>query len=282
MNDELDQTQGNAEIIRPTNNRVEVSADLLNEAVTQLRKMAEIRQRDSERQERAIAQMQTSLKRQGILSRYVVLCCLFVVLVSIGLAYLMRQSAISERATASALSGASDQLSTATRTISEETQKQVTTLQAVTEELKATRETQASVVSKVDEQLGAVRQERDQVRGEVRNLLEEKTDLFIKKELELQAEREAIKEAKRRSKEEQQQLIQQTIERLNAMSASLAAEESAPETLTESVKAVVAEAEQVIAAETPAEPAQEKTVEPTAPAAAPESSAAPSPDAAAQ
>ncbi len=234
-----------AEIIPSSNNKVEVSADVLNEAVMQLRKLTELRQRESERQERAIAQMHTALKRQGILSRYVIVCCLIVVVIAAGLAYLMRQSARHELVTTANLTLVDQRLAETSQTIAEETQKQVSTLdsvrsevmttreeqarltQGVEQELMATRQSHSAVIQKVEEQLGAVRAERDEVRGEVRTVLEEKTRQLTDKEIELRAEREAIKEAKIRSKEEQKALIQQTIERLNAMTATLNIDESA-------------------------------------------------------
>jgi chromosome segregation ATPase len=234
-----------SEVVSTGSNRVDVSADLLNEAVTQLRKLSDIRQRESERQERAIAQMHTALKRQGLLSRYVILTCTVALLASVGVAYLVRKGARNEAITADKLGLVDQRLSAAAQTIAEETQRQVSTLdkmrgevitsreestrlsRSLEQELQANRQTQASVIEKVEEQLGAVRAERDEVRGEVRNVLESKTKEFTDREIELRAEREAIKDAKRRSKDEQKALIQQTIERLNAMTAVLSAEEDA-------------------------------------------------------
>lgn len=266
QNPDRNEAENPSEIIKPSENkRVEVSADLLNEAVVQLRKMAEIRQRDSERQERAIAQMQKSLKRQGILSRYVVLMCLIVVIISAGLAYFMWQSAKTEKTTISTLTNVNDSLTSTAQTIAQETQKQVSTLDNVRGELQASRQVQESVLKKVEEQLGTVRQERDAVTGEVRSMLEEKTEMFTRKEIELRAEREAIKEAKQRSKEEQKELIQQTIERLNAMTASLASdEETIPDEAAtdEQIDAVVSEVDAVEATmtEEPAAPTEVEDV----------------------
>lgn len=272
-----------AEIIPTSNQKVEVSADVLNEAVMQLRKLTELRQRESERQERAIAQMHTALKRQGILSRYVIVCCLIVVVIAAGLAYLMRQSARHEQVTTANLSLVDQRLAETSQTIAEETQKQVATLdgvrsevmnareeqsrlsQGVEQELMATRQSHSAVIQKVEEQLGAVRAERDEVRGEVRTVLEEKTRQLTDKEIELRAEREAIKEAKIRSKEEQKALIQQTIERLNAMTASLAVEETAEPAATETTtETTVAEEPAAPTPEAPAEaPATETPPAPT-------------------
>ncbi|HMP88978.1 MAG TPA: hypothetical protein PJ991_02190 [Kiritimatiellia bacterium] len=227
------------EIVKAPTNKVEVSADLLNEAVTQLRKLTELRQRESERQERAIAQMHSAIKRQGILSRYVIFTSLLVVIIAAGLAYMMRKSVQNEQVTVEKLSVVDERLAATAQTIAEETQRQVSTLdsvrtevlstrdeqsrtaKAIEQELQSTRASQAAVVQKVEEQLGAVRQERDEVRGEVRSVLEEKTRQFTEREIQLRAEREAIAEAKRRSREEQKELIQQTIERLSAMTATL-------------------------------------------------------------
>lgn len=271
-----------AEIVPSSNKKVEVSADVLNEAVMQLRKLTELRQRESERQERAIAQMHTALKRQGILSRYVIVCCLIVVVIAAGLAYLMRQSARHELVTSANLTLVDQRLAETSQTIAEETQKQVSTLdsvrsevmttreeqarltQGVEQELMATRQSHSAVIQKVEEQLGAVRAERDEVRGEVRTVLEEKTRQLTDKEIELRAEREAIKEAKIRSKEEQKALIQQTIERLNAMTDSLAVDETA---------------EAPAASEAPADPVAPETTEPaeTPAADAPAIETAPAP-----
>jgi hypothetical protein len=264
-----------AEIVPSSNKKVEVSADVLNEAVMQLRKLTELRQRESERQERAIAQMHTALKRQGILSRYVIVCCLIVVVIAAGLAYLMRQSTRHELVTSANLTLVDQRLAETSQTIAEETQKQVSTLdsvrsevmttreeqarltQGVEQELMATRQSHSAVIQKVEEQLGAVRAERDEVRGEVRTVLEEKTRQLTDKEIELRAEREAIKEAKIRSKEEQKALIQQTIERLNAMTASLAVDETAeapaaPEATAEPVAPETTEPAETPATDAPA------------------------------
>jgi len=290
MNDnQTPSSDESAELVKSTSNKVEVSADLLNEAVTQLRKLTELRQRESERQERAIAQMHTALKRQGVLSRYVVICCLIVVVISAALVYLMRQSAQHEITTANSIVEVDQRIDAASQTIAEATQKQVSSLdgvrseviatrdeqlrvsQSLETELQATRQTQASVIQKVEEQLGAVRQERDEVRGEVRAVLEEKTQQFTEREIQLRAEREAIKEAKIRSKEEQKALIQQTIERLNAMTATLSTEETAPETTDAEIDAVVEHVEAVEAAIVEDVQAEESTpivVEDAAPAEA--------------
>lgn len=283
-----------AEVVKAPENRVEVSADLLNEAVGQLRKMAEIRLRDSERQERAISQMQKTLKRGRILSRYVIFSCLVVMLVSVGLAYLMWQSASSEKTTATTLIEVNDSLQDATKTIAAETQKQVSSLDNIRvdvvkareeqariasdleQELKATREIQAAVVEKVEEQLGAVRGERDQITGEVRSLLEEKTEFYLAKERELEAERDAIKDAKERSKEEQKELINDTIARLNAMAASLEGGEVI--TVSEVEEAVSAAEEAIAEGEIIEEITEEaviEAVEETVEEAAPEEADAP-------
>lgn len=217
-----------AEVIKPESGRVEVSADLLNEAVTQLRKLTEIRQREAERQERAIAQMHKAIKRQGVLSRYVILTSTLAIVLVIGLAYLIHDAGQKADVTATSLFMVEKSVSDANRTIATETKRQAESLDSVRAEVSASRETAAGLLNKVEEQLSAVREERDQVRGEVRNVLEEKTREIADKELALAAEREAIVEAGKRSKEEQKALIQQTIERLNAMSASLSEEETEP------------------------------------------------------
>ncbi|HMO50052.1 MAG TPA: hypothetical protein PKE26_03870 [Kiritimatiellia bacterium] len=298
------------EIVKTGGGRVEVSADLLNEAVTQLRKLTELRQRESERQERAMAQMHTAIKRQGLLSRYVILTCTLAVLICVGIAYLVRQSAKQEAVTAETLSQVDERLSVATQTIAQESQRQAGGLEQVrsevagareeqvrlsggiVQEMQAARESQTVVIQKVEEQLGAVREERDHVRGEVRSVLEEKTRQFTEREIALRAEREAIKEAKQRSKEEQKALIEQTIERLNAMTAALSIAEDdagAPTdaeiddliTEVEAVEAKIAEAQTEVmeseeapeagdtldqASETDSdtEPAAEESVEPEA------------------
>lgn len=281
MNDNLSPTpEEPSEIVSPSPKKVEVSAELLNEAVMQLRKMAELRQRETERQERAIAQMHSALKRQGILSRYVVICCLIVVVISGGLAYLMRRSSINELTTQKNLESVDQRLAAASQTIAEETQKQVSTLdnvrtevmssreeqtrlaRDVEQELMATRESHSAVIQKVEEQLGAVRQERDEVRGEVRSVLEEKTRQLTDKEIELRAEREAIKEAKIRAKEEQKALIQQTIERLNVMSASLSTSEEAPADTAPGEAAEVETETESVPSAPEVEPAPESAAEP--------------------
>lgn len=264
MNDHLNITpEEPSEIVKPSGNRVEVSADVLNEAVSQLRKLTEIRQRESERQERAIAQMHTAIKRQSILSRYVIVVSLLVIIISGALAYFMYVSVNNEKVTMEKLGIVDETLSSTAQAIADGTQRQVSSLDNVRtevlttreeqarisneigQELKAARESQASVIQKVEEQLGAVRQERDEVRGEVRNMLEEKTEMFTKREIELRAEREAIKEAKIRSKEEQKALIQQTIERLNAMTSTLDSEEDAAAPSDAEINRVVSEVDAV-------------------------------------
>lgn len=267
--------ENNAELVKSEPKNVEVSADLLNEAVTQLRKLTELRQRESERQERAMTLMQKQIKRQGLLSRYVILMSSLAVLIGIGLAYLVSDAARKADVTAESLLLVDGRLADASKVVADATEQQaaglnevrsevvatrettanlsreITEAQAslgknITEELQATRETQAGVIQKVEEQLGAVREERDQVRGEVRNLLEEKTAEFVSKEMQLVAEREAIVEATKKSKEEQRALIQQTIERLSAMSASLTEVEAAADAPTEAeVNEAVAEAEDI-------------------------------------
>jgi hypothetical protein len=230
-----DESENTPEIIKSPEARVEVSADLLHEAVTQLRKLTELRQREAERQERSIAQMHKAIKRQGILSRYVILTCTLAVLISVGLAYLINDNSKKADVTAQSLMLVDDSIAKTARAMDKVSDEVSTTREAqarltdeITRELSATRETQSSVIQKVEEQLGAVREERDQIRGEVRTVLEEKTREITDKELALAGEREAIVEASKRSKEEQKALIQQTIERLAAMQASLIPEEEAP------------------------------------------------------
>jgi hypothetical protein len=273
-----------SEVVPSTGGRVEVSADVLNEAVTQLRKLTELRQRETERQERAIAQMNTAIKRQGVLSRYVIFTSALVVLISIGLAYLMRQSAQVEQATQGTLEQVDTRLSETAQVVAQEGQRTASSLDAVRTEvltardeqtrltadikqqLQSSQQAQASVVQKVDEQLDAVRAERDTVRDEVRSVLEEKTELFTQKEIALREERESIKEAKKKSKEEQKELIQQTIDRLNAMTTALLTDEEAAAP-TEAEVAAELEAANAVADEAAAETAGEAAPVEEAPAA---------------
>ena len=252
------------EVIRPDTGRVEVSADLLKEAVSQLQRLTEIRQRETERQERAIAQMQKAIKRQSILSRYVILTCTLAVLLSVGLAYLMRESLQKESDTAGSLTKATQTLET-----------QSSSIEDMTAAMSAGREIQSALLEKVDKQLTAVREERDEVRGEVRTVLEEKTREFTEKELALAAERDAIVEAAKRSKEEQKALIQETITRLAAMSENLGnegqptpeenpAEQAPAETISgENAIGEIDQAEQQVPpAEVPAPEPAETTIAP--------------------
>ncbi len=249
MNDANNDTHApEAEIIKPEAARVEVSAEMLNDALIQLRKLTEIRQREAERQERAIAQMQKAIKRQGILSRYVILTSSFALVLVIGLGYIVHDAGRKTDIAANTLLMVEKSVSDANQTIAAETRRQAEGLAGLEAEILSSRESQAGLLKKVDEQLGAVREERDQVRGEVRHVLEEKTREITGKELALAAEREAIAEAAKRSKEEQKALIQQTIDRLTAMSATLVEapppqETPAPEEPVISIEAAPDEAE---------------------------------------
>lgn len=276
MSDEVENT---AEVMKSPETRVEVSADLLNEAVTQLRKLTELRQREAERQERAIAQMQKAIKRQGLLSRYVILTCTLAVLIGIGLAYLISENSRKADVAAESLLIVDDRLADAAKVITRETKRQASGLDdvrtevvatrenqvklssAISEELQASRDVQSTVIQKVEEQLTAVREERDQIRGEVRTVLEEKTREITTKEMALASEREAIVEATKKSKEEQKALILQTIERLTAMSASLTPEEQETETPTETEVEQAVEAAEAVAAEIESETAEEPAAE---------------------
>jgi len=81
----------------------EVSPALLSEAILQLRKLNAIRQRETERQERAIAQMHAALKRQSRLSRFVLLACILALLSALFSAYLGWRSHRKQAATGSSL-----------------------------------------------------------------------------------------------------------------------------------------------------------------------------------
>lgn len=268
-----------AEVVKPEGGRVEVSGDLLNEAVSQLRKLTEIRQREAERQERAIAQMHKAIKRQGILSRYVILTCTLAVLVAVGVAYLIAEQGKKVDNTASSLLAVETSMKDSAATISEAASQQAAGLDSVRGEVAATREetarmtesigqelqasrsAQETVVRTVEEQLNAVRGERDQIREELRNALDEKTAEIASREIALVEEREAIAEATERSKEEQKVLIQQTIERLAAMAASLDGDIEAEAPTDAEIDEVVSEVEQVesgLAVE--AEPVEEQAV----------------------
>lgn len=252
-----------AEVVKPEGGRVEVSADLLNEAVSQLRKLTEIRQREAERQERAIAQMHKAIKRQGILSRYVILTCTLAVLVAVGVAYLIAEQGKKVDTAASSLSAVETSMKDSAAALSEAADQQAAGLdnvrgevaatreetarltQSISQELQANRSAQETVARTFEEQLTAVRGERDQIREEVRNVLDEKTAEIASREMALVEEREAIAEATERSKEEQKVLIQQTIERLAAMAATLDGDtEAAPPTDAE-IDEMISDADQV-------------------------------------
>ena len=198
--------------------RVEVSAELLNDAVLQLRKLSGIRQREAERQERAIAQLHVALKRQSRLNRFVLLASTIAIAAALFTGYVAWRSQSSNTLAAQSLSDVEKQLAANNDLMSTD--------------LAAARASQDQLAEKVEQQLQAVRLERDQVRGEVRNVLDEKTRALATQEAALQAEKLALDEARAKVRQEQQALIQETIERLNAMSVQLEstpAEDAVPE-----------------------------------------------------
>lgn len=187
--------------------RLEVSADVLNEAVMQLRRLSGIRQREAERQERALAQLHSSIKRQARLNRFVIVASILVVVSAALSGYIAWRSAQAEIATATALANMEVQTGENSR--------------MVKTDLASARESQAELARQVAAQMEAIRVERDQVRTEIRSALDEKTRMMATREAAIQAEKAALEETRNRIRQEQQALIQQTIQQLNAMSAEL-------------------------------------------------------------
>lgn len=193
--------------MEPSSNRVEVPAELLNEAVLQLRKLSGIRQREAERQERAIAQLHATMKRQVRLNRYLILLSVLVIAAAAFSGYLAWKSTRQETYTA--------------RTLDEVGKQLDANNQIMKSDLSAARESQSELSRQIASQLEAIRSERDQVRGEVRSVLDEKTRMIATQEAAVLAEKAALEETRSRIRQEQQVLIQQTIQQLNAMSAGL-------------------------------------------------------------
>ncbi|HMP73650.1 MAG TPA: hypothetical protein PKE55_10345 [Kiritimatiellia bacterium] len=239
-----------------SNKPVQVSGELLQEAVVQLRRLTELRQKETERHERAMAQMNASIRKQTMLNRLLLFASALVVLVVFGLAFMIKGITNTQEKTAQALSGVDQRLSEAASTVARETEKTVLAMEGVRKDVEGVREdvelvrrdftssteqqvlmarevearlreantTQEGVIARIDTQLDAVRAERDAIREEVFSAIDSRSREFIERELAIQAERERIASEREEAKEYRAQVIADAISRLNAFTADLTGE----------------------------------------------------------
>ncbi|MCB1069678.1 MAG: hypothetical protein KDL31_04935 [Kiritimatiellae bacterium] len=250
-----------AEVVKSSGNNVEVSGEMLQEAVVQLRRLTELRQKEAERQERAISQMNATIRKNAMLNRLVLFASALVVLVVFGLAFMIKTVNVKQEAAASAIQGVESTLSATAATVSKSAEQQIAALSTVKTELtqakdeqiqivkgmqaelastrdgvsekiettrdeiidglQASRQVQTEVAQKIDSQLEAVRSERDAVREEVFNAIDTRSREFTERELALIAEKEHIEELKKLAAQERRDAINEAIARLKAMNEAL-------------------------------------------------------------
>ena len=191
------------------------SPGLLEEAVVQIQKLAELREQEVRRQERLITQMQEVVERHSRTNR-ALLCIaaftlLLVTLLTIGIMKIGADQA--DRA---------HQMGAATYEIRR-------TVAAIKNASGRIDNLQLGLTTKLDNTVDAMRRERDEIKAEVRTVLDNHNENMITRELALKEEEARLVTETARVKQERITIIGDAITRLEAVAGELSSTESAPQ-----------------------------------------------------
>jgi len=196
---------------------VTVPADMLSEALVQLKKLATLRQQESERQQLAMVRMEEQMKRHSRMNRLVLFSSAVVLLALVVTGFLLRDLVAGEKDVRAGLSVVNDGLGDTARSVRHAAAEQVKRIDGVNETLEAAKAEQIKLASRIDSSMDELRVERDAVTAEVRGVLEEKTGEFALRELELQDRAEQIRHEAVRAREARRQIIGDAIQKLAAL-----------------------------------------------------------------
>jgi hypothetical protein len=248
-------------VVEPEPVSAGVPSGLLDEAVVQIKKLAELREQEVRRQERLITQMQDVVARHTRINRALLWIAGFtLMLVAILTIGIMKMGA--------GQMDQSEEIATATHEIRG-------TVNAIKSASGKIDDLQLDMIKKLDSTIDAVDQESEAFSAGIRQVLDDHRTESVNSFLELKEERDTLDAYKEEVREANLQAIRSTIEKLEAVAGEISAEESAPTmeiTPPESGAGAAVETEPAPeaerAAETPEEPAEatEEAATPSEPA----------------
>jgi|GEM_PF-359890 len=196
---------------------VTVPADMLSEALVQLKKLAELRRQESERQQLAMVRMEQQMKRHAKMNRLVLFSTAVVILALVASSFLLRDLVIGGNEVKAELAGVNSGLGDAARSVRRATAEQTRQFDAVNRTLEAGKTEQVQLASRIDSSMDELREERDAVTAEVRGVLEEKTGEYARKELELHDRAALIRQEAVRARQARREIIGDAIKKLAAL-----------------------------------------------------------------
>ena len=204
---------------------VTVPADMLSDALVQLKKLATLRQQEAERQQLAMVRMEKQMKRHTRVNRLVMFSSVAMLLALVISATVMWDMISGNEDIHAGLKVVEDGLGDAARVVRETSAVQGQQIDAVNQTLEAARAEQVKVASRIDTSMEALRVERDAVTAEVREVLEEKTGELTRKEIDLHDRAEQIRQEAVKARAARREIIGDAIQKLVALESAAAAVE---------------------------------------------------------
>lgn len=201
-------------VVEPAPVSTGTTSGLLEEAIVQVNKLAELREQEVRRQERLITQMQDVVARHTRTNRALLWIAGFTLVLVGVLAFGIARMGTSQLKRA-------EEISTATSEIRN-------TASAIDKASGRIDDLQLGLTTKLDNTVDAMRRERDEVKTEVRTVLNDHNASIVAREFALKDEEERLVAETKRVKEERLVIIGDAIERLEAVAGDLSNGESAP------------------------------------------------------
>ena len=245
---------------------------ILEEALTQLKRMSEQRAQAIQRQELMVAEVRKAVDRQARTNRTILfVAVLILVLTAVGAITLwrVRTSQGTTGTQLEALAQKADGTETLVRQAATQQTRKLDEVQSgLGDRLNDVRgglvdrmdEVEDGLTAQLSVSAAALREERDAVQEEVREVLTERTEDIVSREMSLKDEAERIKRDAELARQERLKIIDEAIQRLSAMAASLEAPEGAEAESAEAPPAEEPAPEEVPAEDPETEPAQEAPV----------------------
>jgi len=202
-------------VVEPAPVSVGSPSGLLEEAVVQIQKLAELREQEVRRQERLITQMQDVVARHTRTNRTLLWIAGFTLL-------LVAVLAIGTIKMGAGQMDSAEEISAATQEIKH-------TVSAIHQASDKIDNLQIGLTTKLDNTVDAMRRERDEVKDEVRTVLDDHNANLVSRELALKGEEERLVKETERVKKERLVIIGDAINRLEAVAGELSSGGSAPQ-----------------------------------------------------
>jgi len=237
---------------------------ILEEALVQLKKLGDLREQEVLRQERLVTQMQDVVSRHSRMNRILLWVCGITLALLLLLAIGFSRFGASQRRAGKNIDGVVSQVDKTAAMMRRASTTQSEKLNSL----------QTGLATQLDNTVAAMRHERDEVRAEVREVLDDQNRNLVRRELELRDEEDRIAAEAELARQERLRIIGEAIDRLSRMAGELeegpeATEPDMPdEPLAAPVEAPAAEpeaeapAEKVSTEDTPSEEASKDEIPP--------------------